>query len=101
MLRIEEIVEVVPYSVTCKFNTGEVKKIVLNTYISAGNHLVDKIKLLNPDFFKEVQIGRFGELFWNNAAFMQNEKDELIPCEFDLSPEFVYHNSTAVYKEWA
>lgn len=96
MLKIVEIISVEPYNVICKFNTGEIKIIALENCISTSSNNVDKAKLLNKEFFKQVQIGKFGELFWADSAFMKNEKNELIPCEFDLSPEFVYHNSRAV-----
>ena len=39
---------------------------------------------------KQVQ---FGQLYWNNAAKLMDYNGKAIDCEFDLSPEFVYHNS--------
>lgn len=96
MLKTIEIIDVIPYSITCKFNTGEVRKIDMKEIISNSNTYVDKEKLLNVEFFKKVSIGEFGELQWSNAAFMRDENNEWVKCEFDLSPEFVYHNSVVI-----
>ncbi len=96
MLKAIEILDIIPYCITCKFNTGEVRKIDMKEIISNSNSYVDKEKLLNIEFFKKVSIGEFGELQWSNAAFMRDENNEWVKCEFDLSPEFVYHNSVGV-----
>ena len=97
MLKITEIVEIAPYNVVCRFNTGEVKKIALESHITSGNHTINKAKLLDKDFFKQVKIGQFGELYWADAAYMQDSNEELLLCEFDLSPEFVYYNATEIF----
>lgn len=96
MRKTVEILNVIPYSVTCKFNTGEVRTIDMKEIISNSNTYVDKEKLLNIEFFKKVRINEFGELQWSNAAFMRDENNEWIKCEFDLSLEFIYQNSVAV-----
>ncbi len=96
MLKAIEITEVKPYQVTCRFNNGELRLIEMEKIIRDSNSFVNKQKLLEPVFFKQAAIGVFGQLYWDNAAYFKNENGELIPCEFDLSPEFVFHHSTIV-----
>ena len=93
MIKAVEILEIIPFKVVCKFNTGEIKQIELASMIKNSNQYVNKKKLLEEAFFKQASIGVFGELYWKNAAYFRNENNELIPCEYDLSPEFIYYNS--------
>ncbi len=93
MLKAVEIINSNPYKIVCKFNTGEIREINLENLILESNSLVNKEKLLDPAFFNKAAIGNFGELFWENAAYIRDLKGEMISCEFDLSPEFVYFNS--------
>ena len=96
MIRAIEIVNISPFKVVCKFNTGEIKAIELENIINNANQFVNKKKLLEEEFFKQAAIGLFGELYWKNAAYFKNENGELISCEYDLSPEFIYHNSSKI-----
>ena len=50
-------------------------------------------KILMPDFFKTVKIGELGQIYWLDAAQMKDERGNSIKCEYDMSPEFVYHHS--------
>lgn len=96
MIKAVEILKISPFKVVCRFNTGEIKQIELESVINNSNQYVNKKKLLDEEFFKQVSIGVFGELYWENAAYFKNENGELIPCEYDLSPEFVYYNSCKI-----
>jgi hypothetical protein len=90
MVKTIKILEVTPYKITCEFNTHEVKTNNMFHLINNSNEFVNKQLLLDPVFFEQVQIGQFGELFWKNAAYFRNEAGDLVPCEYDVSPEFVY-----------
>lgn len=93
MIKAVEIINVNPYNVVCKFNNGEVRQINLEKIILESNSFVNKQKLLDPPFFKQAAIGNLGQLYWANAASFKDENGKNINCEFDLSPEFIYHNS--------
>ena len=96
MIKAVEIIEVKPYEVICKFNNGEMRQINMQPIILSSNDFVNKQKLLEPNFFKQAAIGAFGQLYWADAAYFKNEKGELVNCEFDLSPEFIYYNSQLI-----
>ena len=96
MIKATEIITINPFKIVCRFNNGEVKQIDLENVINSANQFVNKKKLLEKEFFKQAAIGQFGELYWENAAYFKNENGELIPCEYDLSPEFIYHNSNKI-----
>ena len=96
MIKAVEIIDVKPYEVICKFNNGELRQINMKKIIMESNDFVNKQKLLEPEFFKQATIGTFGQLYWADAAFFRNENGELVNCEFDLSPEFIFHNSKLV-----
>ncbi|MCX6350596.1 MAG: hypothetical protein NTX03_01910, partial [Bacteroidetes bacterium] len=57
---------------------------------------VDKEKMNDVNFFKQAKIGDLGQVFWMNAAWMKDENGTRIQCEYDLSPELVYHYSSMV-----
>ena len=96
MIKAVEIIDVNQYNIICKFNNGEVKQINLEKFILESNSFVNKQKLLDPLFFKQAEIGNLGQLYWANAAYFKDENGNKMSCEFDLSPEFIYHNSVIV-----
>lgn len=52
-------------------------------------------KILNNEaVFKSALIGDFGEIYWANVAEITDLNGNKTPCEYDMSPEFVYQNST-------
>lgn len=93
MIKVTQIIEVKPFYIICKFNTGETKVFTLNEAMEdkSENRFVKKIK--QEDVFAKVKIGEFGQLYWENSAEMKDEKGNTFICEYDMSPEFVYHHS--------
>jgi GR25 family glycosyltransferase involved in LPS biosynthesis len=51
-------------------------------------------KLADPEVFKEAKIGQFGEIYWENIGEIKELDGSVSLCEFDVSPEFVFYNST-------
>lgn len=94
MLKIIEIKTIDRYSIVCKFNNEEIKKIDLDQALSAADKYAHKI--MSPDIFRQVKIGELGQLYWENVAEMKDLNGHMISCEYDLSPEFVYYNSKEV-----
>jgi len=91
MIKAQEIVAIESFSIICKFNNGEVKKLDVDKVLPANDEFAQKI--LNTSTFNSVRVGSLGQLYWENSAEMKDEKGNIIPCEYDLSPEFVYYNS--------
>ena len=96
MIVAKEIIEVSPYFVICKFNNGEVRKLDVNKVFAERQNDAYAKKILNPSIFKSVKIGEFGQLYWENMAQIKDLNGQLIQCEYDMSPEFIYHNSTHI-----
>lgn len=92
MYRINQIVKIDAFLITCKFNTGEIKKIDLEPIISNHIHLNGIEKLKEKFIFDSVAIGEMGEIFWKDLI-TNNGKEK---WNYDLSPEFVFFNSIAV-----
>ena len=93
MIKPIEIIEIQPFFLTFKFNNGEVKKLFVEPILKNESNQLIAEKILKADFFKQVKIGDLGQIYWQNAAFMKDENGNTISCEYDMSPEFIYHNS--------
>jgi hypothetical protein len=93
MIKPVKIVEVAPYYIVCLFNNGEVRKLTVEPdfFSKVSKSINDSI--FNTNIFNTVKIGELGQLYWENLATMKDEKGDPIPCEYDISPEFVYHYS--------
>jgi hypothetical protein len=94
MIKPQEIISLEPFSIVCRCNNGEIRKIDILQKLDNNNEFVKKI--LNFNVFSTAQIGDFGQIYWNNVALIRDTNGEIIPCEYDLSPEFFYHNSVLV-----
>lgn len=75
----------------CFFNNGEKRLFDLEKALDISNRYVKKI--LRPDVFNKVSIGEFGEIKWDGQGEIQDDTGHLIPCDYDISPEFVYRHS--------
>lgn len=79
------------YKIQCSFNTGETKILDLTTSLDQNNKFVKK--LIKNDTYKFAKIGSFGEIYWENIGEIKDYDGTIIPCEYDISPEFAYYNS--------
>ena len=96
MIKPIKIIDVKPYEIVCEFNNGEVKKINIDHVLKNNNATVDTQKVMKPDFFVTVALGDLGQLYWNNAAKMKDDKGNYFTCEYDVSPEYIYFHSTPI-----
>jgi hypothetical protein len=94
MIKTTKIIEIKPYKILCSFNNGELRQLDLESVLSTEDKYVQKI--LTPDVFSKVKIGEFGQIYWENIAEIKDLNGKSIPCEYDLSPEFVYYNSVSM-----
>lgn len=92
-MKAKKIIELKPYYLIFEFENGEIKKLVVDQLLKNQNTFSAK-RILNPNYFLKAQIGELGQVFWPEAAHIKDLNGELILCEFDMSPEFVYHHST-------
>ncbi len=91
MIKIVEIIDTSNFEITCKFNTGVIKKINVLPLLKNHAHLVGIDKLYNEKVFATATIGKNGEILWKNIIQIQY-KNETNIWDYDISPEFVYYN---------
>jgi len=96
MIVPKEIVKIEGFSLLCKFNNGELRELDVKKVLAHKEDDEYVNRILTPTVFPSVKIGEIGQLLWENVARMQDYDGKWIPCEYDMSPEFVYHNSTVV-----
>lgn len=67
---IKRIVSIKDYTISCLFNTGEVRMINLKSTIEKYKKINDGLisKLANKDFFDSVQLDSYGTLAWENGV---------------------------------
>ena len=92
MNKIVEIIDIGKYYCVCKFKDGATKKINIEPLIKSH---ADKLtrNLFDFSIFSEVKIGDMGQLYWANSSTMKDENGNLIQCEYDISPEFIFYNA--------
>ena len=73
-------------------NTGEKRSIELEKVILEQY----RTRVLDKDQFTKAKIEEFGQIFWENQAFMKDLKGNEILCEYDISPEFLMTHSVRV-----
>jgi len=95
MIKPIKIVDIAPYYIVCLFNNGELRKFTVEPifFSKVNKSIIDNIFSINT--FNTAKIGTLGQLYWDNVATMKDEKGNPISCEYDISPEFVYHHSKA------
>ena len=92
MNRLNTIAFKEDFKIACFFSNGESRLLELKKVLDSNDKYAKKI--FHNHIFEKAEIGEFGEIFWPGLAEMRDERGKLIPCAYDISPEFVYHNST-------
>jgi hypothetical protein len=92
--RISQILSVVPYKVTCLWNTGEIREVDLQPLLidSATRPNSPVNRLLDKRLFEQVKTdGR--TLYWDNLLTMidYDGSQHLAPLDFD--PDVMYERS--------
>ncbi|CAG5073165.1 hypothetical protein DYBT9623_04668 [Dyadobacter sp. CECT 9623] len=67
---IQKIVAVKDYTVSCLFNTGELRVVDLEKVIEKYRKINDGLisQLADPDYFKSVKLDSYGTLIWENGV---------------------------------
>jgi hypothetical protein len=91
-MKVKKIIELKPYYLIFEFENGEIKKLVVDQFLN-GQDSFSVERILNPSHFIKAQIGSLGQLYWPEAAHMKDINGDMILCEYDMSPEFIYNNS--------
>ncbi len=68
---VEEIIDIKPYKLYLKFNTGEVKQIDLRNKLEqkSTTHKSMYKQLLTPEYFKKVELNtEMKSIYWPNGV---------------------------------
>lgn len=67
---IKNIIQVRDYTVTCEFNTGEIRTVnlkeIIEKYRAVNDGLISKLSDMN--YFKTVKLDSYGTLSWDNGV---------------------------------
>ena len=88
-----------PYVIICTFENGEIRNLDLEKVLDKTNKYA--IKIFNEKVFKTGAIGENGEILWENTAEIKTIEGDIIPCAYDICPDFAYINSTKIELESA
>ena len=94
VIKIQSIKILDSHKILCVFNTGETRILDITLSLDSTYKLVKK--LANQDVFKNAKIGQFGEIYWEEIGEMRELDGSITSCVYDISPEFVFYNSTKV-----
>lgn len=94
MIKPIKILSAKPYSIVCIFSSGETRTLNMEPFLEAQKNIKGINRLFDEKVFSQVSIGEVGQLLWKDVVTMINEKGEITPCEYDISPEFAYSQST-------
>ncbi len=79
--------------ILCFFENGELR--LFDVQNSIKDRYIDII-ISDDKILKSAQIGEFGEIYWSNMGEITDLEGNIISCEYDISPEFVYENSITI-----
>jgi hypothetical protein len=94
VIKIQSIKILDSHKILCVFNTGEMRVLDITLVLDSTNKLVKKLS--NQDVFKNAKIGQFGEIYWEEIGEIQELDGTISKCNYDISPEFVFYNSSKV-----
>ncbi len=97
--RIESIISVDGYSVTTKWNTGEIRSIdfrpVLEPYMDKSNSTLGRLS--DPDTFAKVKLDPEAKtLFWDDLLIQRNPDGSTEPAPLDFCPDVLFSRSVLV-----
>jgi hypothetical protein len=99
MYFIEQILDVRPYRVTVRFNTGEVRVVDLASTLHAKAASPESAyrRLLDPALFCQVRLDRESRtLCWDGLARMLAADGTEQPAPLDFCPDVLYRLSVPV-----
>ena len=83
-----------PFKILCYFNNGEQRILDLKQALNPKQKYTKKV--FDQKVFNQAKIGSFGEIFWEGIAEMKDLNGNVIPCEYDICPDFAYLNSKPI-----
>ncbi|MCY7351202.1 MAG: DUF2442 domain-containing protein [Cytophagaceae bacterium] len=93
--RIKQIVSVQPYKVTYLWNTGEVREVDLQPYITASKSNGPIARLADEHLFEQVKTdGR--TLYWDNLLTVIDYDGSQKSAPLDFDPDVMYSMSRIV-----
>lgn len=82
------------FKLLCIFNTGEKRLLDVSKALDMQHGLAKK--LTDPKVFSQARVGSCGEIVWEGIGEIKDYNGSVIPCEYDISPEFAYHHSEEI-----
>lgn len=96
MIIVTKIEKIEKHNLFLRFSNQELRKLNLSA-LNLSMHNPEFIKnLFDIKTFKKVKIGKLGQIYWTDLAYLIDEKGKKVQCEFDFSPEFVYNHSIKI-----
>lgn len=89
MIKVIEIISAEDFKVVCKFNTDEIKTIAIKPLLENQKHLIGIEKLYDNNNFREVKIGKVGEIFWKDIITIKHQTAQQV-WNYDISAEYAY-----------
>ena len=83
-----------PYKLLCFFNNGDQRILDLEEVLDSKKKFASKI--FDTTIFNKVKVGSFGEAYWDDVAEMKDLNGNIIPCKYDICPDFAYLNSNPI-----
>ena len=92
MLKVNKILKIHSFLITCEFNNGQVRTMDVEPVIKKHAYLQGIEKLKNTETFLKASIGIFGEIVWSKLITTTYQGNKMI-WDYDMSPEFIFENS--------
>ena len=91
MNKIENISFLEPFRILCEFKNGEKRILDLEKLLDKSRKY--SIRIFNDDVYQNAKVGSFGEIYWDGIAEMKDLKGNIVPCQYDICPDYVYMHS--------
>ena len=93
--RITKVIKIDGYKIFCEWNTGEIRSVDFNNFLTDKQKLFAKIK--SPDIFKSVKVDQITKtLYWDGLVTMIDYDGISKPAAFDFCPDTLYEASEKV-----
>lgn len=96
MRKIKKIEVLENYIIRCEFDNGEFRDLDITKFMDKNGKYSEKV--YDKAVFRAVNLGEFGQLYWDGIAEMKTLDGEIIPVEYDICPDFAYIHSVALSK---
>lgn len=85
MIKVVRILEIDSTYIICEMNNGAKKKLNIAPLIKMHAAFKGIEQLNNENFFRKVQVGEMGEIFWKDAVTTSSNQT----WNYDISPEYI------------